>query len=95
MRAFTPYPDAPVNGVGGPTSARIQLPRPGGSVDVRIAWEGGAGWIRFGDETVEVSDADGMRLPTESGVEVLRVPTTATHLAYIGPSINLVAGDGL
>lgn len=93
MSPFLPHSDAPTNGAFSATTARIALPRPG--VAVRIAWEGGAGWIRFGDETVTVTDLDGIRLPVADGVEVLRCPPVATHLAYKGCAINLVAGDGL
>lgn len=92
---FLPHADVPVNGALSANSARVALPRVGGSVAVRIAWEGGTGYIRFGGSDVTVSATDGIRLPASTGVEVLRCPGEASHLAYMGCSINLVSGDGL
>lgn len=92
---FLPHADAPVNGAHSVTSNRVPLPRVGGSVAVRIAWEGGTGYIRFGGSDVEVSAADGIRLPASAGVEVLRCPGEASHLAYMGCAVNLIAGDGV
>lgn len=91
---FLPHADAPVNGELSVESARLQLPRTGGGVAVRIAWEGGTGYIKFGDSTVTVSDSTGLRLPASTGVEILRVGS-ATHIAYMGCAVNLAAGDGL
>lgn len=93
-KPFLPHiPHLVVNGAASAASARVQLPRIDGAV--RIAWEGATGNIAFGDSSVEASSSTGLRLPASSGVEVLSVPPGATHLAYIGPAINVVAGDGV
>lgn len=93
-KPFLPHiPHLVVNGAATAVSARIQLPRTDGTV--RIAWEGAVGNIAFGDSAIEASSSTGLRLPASSGVEVLSVPSGATHLAYIGPAISVVAGDGV
>lgn len=93
-KPFLPHiPHLVVNGAASAVSARVQLPRTDGAV--RIAWEGAVGNIAFGDLAIEVSASAGLRLPASTGVEVLSVPPGATHLAYIGPAISIVAGDGV
>ena len=94
MSPFVPHSDAPVSGVQSAPSARLALPTRSPAA-IRIAWESGAGYIRFGDSAVTVDSTNGIRLPSAVGVEVMRVPTSATHLAYMGCAIQLVAGEGV
>jgi len=98
MSPFLPHSDAPVNGAYQATTTTIALPRSGsGNGAVRIAWSSGTlGYIRFvSGAQGTVSNTTGILLPSSAGVEIMRVPSDATHIAYMGCSLNLVAGDGV
>lgn len=89
IQALAPAPTRNINGTIGAASARVALPA---SSDVVRLCATADCYIRFGDSAVNAANSDAIFV---KGAEILKIPTGATHLAFLqvstGGSISVTA----